>query len=143
MAQNFPFVIIPPDISARSLRSQKPFLFGTVMLAATRIKISDQKPMRETLMEYHSIRLLVNGEKNIDLLQGILVYIAWFVCELLFCTSCFHWFQTLTFIFRCNHLYRYNPQITNLIQLAIAMIVELGHEPNSSRHKWRFMAEIT
>ena len=80
MAHNFPFVIILPDISARILRSQKPFLFGTMMLAVTRGKISDQKPMRETLMEYLSIHILVNSEKSIDLLQGILVYIAWFVC---------------------------------------------------------------
>ena len=77
MTEHFPFVIVPAGTRTQDLRADKPFLYAAIILAASRQKLPRQTLAGSRLMEYLSIRMLLNGEKNLDLLQGILVYIAW------------------------------------------------------------------
>lgn len=83
MVGYFPFVIVPTGVAAQSLRTERPFLFAAIMLAASRQKIWSQTMTGNGLMESLSMRMLQKGEKSLDLLQGLLVYIAWFVLRLL------------------------------------------------------------
>lgn len=103
MIQYCPFVIIPSGISTQTLCQQEPFLFSTIMLAAANRGISYQKSIGRKLMEYMSVHLILNGEKSLDLLEGILVLITW-----------------------CNNRHQNNPQISYLIQLAMSLVAELG-----------------
>jgi len=80
MIQHFPFVHVPSSITVQSLREQKPFYFATIMLAASYQGTTYQRTIGKKLIEYLSLHLLINGERNLDLLQGLLVYIAWCVC---------------------------------------------------------------
>lgn len=73
----FPFVVLPPNISLDSLRRQRPFLFLTVICCATEHNYKLQQHIELELRENLSRRILVNGEKSLDLLQGILVYLTW------------------------------------------------------------------
>jgi hypothetical protein len=75
----FPFVIVPSGVTTQNLRTERPFLFATIMLAASREKIWSQTTTGMRLIEYLSVCMLQNGEKSLDLLQGLLVYIAWSV----------------------------------------------------------------
>jgi hypothetical protein len=103
-AANFPFVLIPPNMSLDSLRRERPFLLLCILTytAALNAKLQSQLDLevRETL----SRKVVVNGETSLDLLQGILVYLAWY------------------------HYY-FNPekqQVYQLSSMACAMAVDLG-----------------
>ena len=78
----FPFVVIPPNLSLDSLRRQRPFLFLAILCCGTEPSFKLQQHIELELRENLSRRVLVNGEKSLDLLQGILVYLTWYVATL-------------------------------------------------------------
>ncbi|KAL2011635.1 hypothetical protein VTN00DRAFT_4353 [Thermoascus crustaceus] len=111
MAGHFPFVVIDKGISAQDLKRNKPFLFRTVIMAASYKDVSQQTALGKEIIEYLSRRLLIEGEKNLDLLQGLLVYMSWYQ----------------VFYYACG-------QITSLLQLAIDLVIDLdlNRPPNIS-----------
>ncbi len=76
-ASNFPFVLVPPKMNLDTLRRERPFfLLATLSFSAHKNeKIQDQLEIE--LRESLSRMVIVNCEKIIDILQGILVYLAW------------------------------------------------------------------
>jgi hypothetical protein len=78
MAAYFPFVVIPPTVDARILLRERPFLFRTIMAAAEQ-NPNDQKDQARDVMQYLALHLFQLGEKNLDMLLGVLVHIAWYV----------------------------------------------------------------
>lgn len=82
LTQYFPFVVIPSNTTAEDLRQQKPFLFDTIMLVAAKQRVSSQREAGDRLLAYLSDHLLLRGEKSLDLLQGLLVYLAWYIPDL-------------------------------------------------------------
>ncbi|OAP59769.1 hypothetical protein AYL99_04771 [Fonsecaea erecta] len=103
MNQHFPFVVIPPQTTAVALRQEKPFLFRTCITAAAQADPSLLKQLADDLMRYIGERMLIKGEKSLDLLQGLLVFSSWYQYY--------------------NH---FNPQVMNLLHLATAMATDLG-----------------
>ena len=78
-APYFPFVTIPEDATVQSLSRKSPFLLLSIFTVASQ---SDQKLYQQIDHEYRrilSMKVIVAGEKSLDFLQGILVYIAWYV----------------------------------------------------------------
>ena len=75
---NFPFVTIGLDTSAQELYAKKPFLFRVIMFVAATIPPSKKKAMRRNVMAYLGQHLLVMEERDLDLLEGLLVFIAWY-----------------------------------------------------------------
>ncbi|KAL2068224.1 hypothetical protein VTL71DRAFT_16322 [Oculimacula yallundae] len=73
----FPFVVVPSNISIDSLRRERPFLFLAIMCCVAEYNSKLQKHIELELRENLSRRILINGEKSLDLLQGILVYLTW------------------------------------------------------------------
>ena len=74
-----PFVAVPTDLSAQELKQTKPFLFHSILMAASYKNVARQKLLEGEIVKYLSENLLLKGERNFDLLQGLLVYIAWYV----------------------------------------------------------------
>ncbi|TGO08290.1 hypothetical protein BTUL_0216g00170 [Botrytis tulipae] len=107
-ASAFPFVLIPPQASLESLRHERPLLLLGILASTSQNNIPVQHLLESELRETISSRTIMHGEKSIDLLQGILLYLAWY------------------------H-YHYNPEKENLFQLtqmANAMVIDLGlHRP--------------
>jgi hypothetical protein len=72
-----PFVIIPPQATATALRKEKPFLFLTILTAA----LYDNMPLQRTLeLEVKraiSHSMIFDGPATFEMLQGILVHLAW------------------------------------------------------------------
>ena len=73
----FPFVVIKPGETARQMRRERPFLFRVVVLVTARISLEKQRILKDSVTVSLGQHLLVNEERCLDLLQGLLVFIAW------------------------------------------------------------------
>ncbi|WYZ46152.1 hypothetical protein EsH8_IX_000377 [Colletotrichum jinshuiense] len=77
MVPNFPFVPISPNTSARELHSQKRFLFWCIIQAVIPQTAVVQSGVDDWVRRHVAMHIIVNKEKKLVLLQGLLVYIAW------------------------------------------------------------------
>lgn len=75
-SQYFPFVVLPPDMTLEELKL-KPFLFMTIMTIGCRHDLERQSSLARRIREVIAQRVLVKGEQSLDILQGLLVYLAW------------------------------------------------------------------
>lgn len=98
-----PFVEIAEDTTAASLRAEKPLLFLAIMMAASHDNTARQETFSRAAVSLVADQLLVQGRKNLALLQGMLVLL--------------NWYHTQIFV---------NPQITNLLHLSTALTTDLG-----------------
>lgn len=107
MSNYFPFVVVPPGINAAGLRSVKPHLYDNIIMIASYHDVSRQLKLRSQIIRNTTERIFLHGEKSLDLLQGLLLFVAWY-----------------------HHYLGVSPQLTNLIQLATALVFDLGlHKP--------------
>jgi hypothetical protein len=77
MAPQFPFVVIPPDATSESLRNERPMLWKAIATAASCLNPTRQEAMGWEIIEEFTKCLLLKAEKSLDLLQALLVHIAW------------------------------------------------------------------
>ncbi|KAL3495894.1 hypothetical protein BJX62DRAFT_144842 [Aspergillus germanicus] len=104
MSAYFPFVQLPEHLTAELMVNDRPFL----LLAAVTNGASKYRHLQAALVEKFknvlSQNLIIAGEKDLDLLQGLLVHLAWF------------------------HFYfnPWSPQTYRYLQIAISMVVDLG-----------------
>lgn len=77
MAQHFPFVVVPPHTKAEQFRQDKPFLFLAVLASSTYENSPLQRRLGREVKEQIAERMILNGEVSFELLQGLLVYLAW------------------------------------------------------------------
>lgn len=77
LTPNFPFVIVPRQTSANKLRQEKPFLFLAILASASYESMPLQRSLGAEVKNAISTRMILNGEISLDLLQGLLVYLAW------------------------------------------------------------------
>ncbi|KAL6230718.1 hypothetical protein BDW75DRAFT_221858 [Aspergillus navahoensis] len=71
-----PFVHLPPGLTVQQMQRERPFLFETMLTVTTRSvqeKINRGKELKQTL----ATAMIVENQSNIDLLLGILTYVAW------------------------------------------------------------------
>ncbi|KAK4123769.1 hypothetical protein N657DRAFT_573578 [Parathielavia appendiculata] len=78
MAHLFPFVVVPPDLSPAHMREQRPFLWKAIMMEACVYEGARQVALGNELLKEVSEAALVRPEKNIDLLHGLQLLIAWY-----------------------------------------------------------------
>jgi hypothetical protein len=84
MAFQMPFVIIPPQWGSDELQRQRPFLWRAVMTAASYQNNARQEELGWSLMQDFTTRLLFKSETSLDLLQGLIVHVSWYVTPLPF-----------------------------------------------------------
>ncbi|KAK5988996.1 Transcription factor -like protein [Cladobotryum mycophilum] len=72
----WPFMRLDPDISSDMLRRERPFLWLSIMNITT-TSLPQQYLLRERLRQEISQRLIVNSERSMDLLLGLLTHISW------------------------------------------------------------------
>jgi len=78
LAPQIPFVVIPGTMTAHDLRTQKPMVYLTVMMAASYRNWPMQSALGKEILTLLAERVLFRGEKSMDLLQGLLIYIFWY-----------------------------------------------------------------
>lgn len=79
----FPFVV-PPKENAATMRRDRPYLFKAMVMAATYKNRELQKQRATEFMTSLSLAVFLRGEKTLDMLQSLLVHIAWLVAPIIF-----------------------------------------------------------
>ncbi|KAI2624858.1 hypothetical protein GGR54DRAFT_538529 [Hypoxylon sp. NC1633] len=75
----FPFVALGHDVSAREILSKKPLLFRAIMLAAAPLTFAKERDIQRSIQAYIGQHLLVMEERDLGMLQGLLVFISWYM----------------------------------------------------------------
>ncbi|PWY83872.1 hypothetical protein BO94DRAFT_557697 [Aspergillus sclerotioniger CBS 115572] len=73
----FPFISIPKDTTASSMATSQPFLLLAILTISLTRKPLLQKRLDERFRRVLSERIIFYGEKSMDYVQGLLVYMAW------------------------------------------------------------------
>ncbi len=105
MASAMPFVVLPANTTAQQLYAEKPALLHAIVVVTSFDDLAKQQANVKRLTRNLSERIMINCEKSVDILQAILVFVGWY-----------H-----------PHIFSSN-QCTNLIHLAMAMIIDLGFD---------------
>lgn len=74
-----PFVVIPDILDAWELAHTKPFLMQVIATIAYFHDLPKQQAMVKDLMRQISEKLIMRNEKSLEVLQGILILVAWCV----------------------------------------------------------------
>ncbi|KAI8662450.1 Zn(2)-C6 fungal-type domain-containing protein [Fusarium sp. Ph1] len=98
----FPFVPMPNSLASHEFYSESRFLFWTILAVVSPLKEKVQMDFKAWFRKYLAEHVVMGQERSLDILQGILVYLAW---------NDFHFYGDL--------------QVTSIIQLAIGLIIDL------------------
>lgn len=66
-------------MTARQLFREKPFVYRAVLMMGLYKDAPRQGAMSVECRRYLAEHLVMNGEKSLDLLQGLMLYLGWFV----------------------------------------------------------------
>lgn len=78
MAPHLPGVVFPPSLTASELRRTKPVLFHAIMAAASSGTPEIQRIAFRELMQTFADKIVVIGEKSIELIQALTVAVMWY-----------------------------------------------------------------
>ncbi|KAL4956321.1 hypothetical protein BDW69DRAFT_203445 [Aspergillus filifer] len=100
----FPFVIVPPGTTVSALRRESPFLLLCMLTASLEENPSLQDELEVHVRKEIATRIVVGIERDMDILQGLLVHAAWYH---------YHW--------RTYHTHGYM-----LLQMTVMVVIDLG-----------------
>ncbi|KAG6009134.1 hypothetical protein E4U21_003203 [Claviceps maximensis] len=113
----FPFVIIPPSVSAVELNASKPFLMSAIRMVTSFRSFRSMSAQLCRLMSHVADHVLLRSARSLELLQGILIMIGW------------HHYHCLM-----------HAQMNNLLSLAMSIVADLGlNYPPVVREQARLM----
>ncbi|KAI1657196.1 hypothetical protein F4813DRAFT_360617 [Daldinia decipiens] len=101
----FPFVVLDPDVTAQEILAKKPLLFRAIMLVASHLTLAKQSEIRKSILAYVGQHVLVMEERDLGILQGLLVFIAWGEHD-------FYFDQKITYLTHLAMGYAHNLAIT-------------------------------
>jgi hypothetical protein len=78
LAVQIPFMVIPREMTAEELRTKRPLVYMGIMMAASYKDTATQGNLGNRILQYIAEHVIMKGEKSMDLLQGLLIYIFWF-----------------------------------------------------------------
>ncbi|KAJ3494722.1 hypothetical protein NLG97_g3894 [Lecanicillium saksenae] len=99
----FPFVIIPPAVTAGQLGATRPFLMSAIRMVTSFRSLRSMRAQMYALKKHISDYVLIRSERSMDLLLGLVVILGWYQ---------YHCFT--------------HAQLHNLLSLAISLIGEMG-----------------
>ena len=77
LKQNIPFVSLPESWTVHSLRKERPFLLLSILAAMTIHETSLNSHLHTQFLNVLAQRAVVRGERSLEVVQGILVQVAW------------------------------------------------------------------
>ena len=77
MSSFFPFVTIPYDATAYSMLQDRPLVLHAALAAAASSEVHLQKALEKSFKEVMLRKLVLEAQKSLDLLQSILICMAW------------------------------------------------------------------
>jgi hypothetical protein len=78
MCPHLPGVVLPPDLTAAELRKTKPVLFLAVMAGAASELPNLQRVLTKELMQQFADKIIICGNKSLELVQAITVAVIWY-----------------------------------------------------------------
>ncbi|KAF9895088.1 hypothetical protein FE257_004717 [Aspergillus nanangensis] len=76
--KHFPCVVLPENVGVLGLQQERPMLLQAMLVVA----LWQDRPRQMALEKFYlrdvGTRFFVNGERSLDILQGLLVYLAWY-----------------------------------------------------------------
>ncbi|KAK8058207.1 hypothetical protein PG994_008655 [Apiospora phragmitis] len=78
LSQSYPFVVLPPGISARELKATKPFLFMVIRMVASVRHLKSMRAQSFRIMKHIADYMLVRSERSLEMLQAILLVLGWY-----------------------------------------------------------------
>ncbi|KAI5462689.1 hypothetical protein BGZ63DRAFT_453827 [Mariannaea sp. PMI_226] len=79
----FPFLTVDEKAGPLQLHSERPFLLRAIILIAAPLSVPRIAKMKRNVLAYMSQQVFLEEKKTLDLLQGILVCIAWaYTCQI-------------------------------------------------------------
>jgi len=115
----FPFIVVPEEATIKSLSRNSPFLLLAMLCAASAKDIQLVHHLDHEFKRVLSEKIICEGRKSLDFLQGLLVYIAWLVRRI-------SPRITLTLSRYPCHLRPKNRQAFMYINLALSILDDLG-----------------
>ncbi|CAK7224693.1 hypothetical protein SCUCBS95973_005604 [Sporothrix curviconia] len=105
MLPYFPFVHLPPDLTAAQMRRSRPVLWLSILaITCQRVPTHTQLGRSTHLRALFAYRVVFESEKGLDLLQGLLAFLTWV-----------HYTSK-----------RDRPTLSVMSQLAVSMVYDLG-----------------
>ncbi|KAI8946298.1 hypothetical protein F4801DRAFT_565090 [Xylaria longipes] len=78
MAPHLPAVIFPPGTTAGDLRRTQPILFLSIMSVASSETPNLQRQLVKELMQTFADKLIIQGDKSLELVQSIIISVVWY-----------------------------------------------------------------
>lgn len=75
----FPFVSVPKDTTVEEMSEEQPFLLLAALTVASMPEYTLYRLLNERFRTVLSARIIIKGEKGLDYLQGLIVYLAWYI----------------------------------------------------------------
>ncbi|KAL7947445.1 hypothetical protein V8C42DRAFT_286271 [Trichoderma barbatum] len=72
----FPFIHLEPDLTAEALHRDRPFLWLCIM-NSTSMSMTQQAVMRERVRQEIAQRMVLNHDRSIEMVQGLVILISW------------------------------------------------------------------
>ncbi|TVY38952.1 Transcriptional regulator [Lachnellula occidentalis] len=102
LARQVPFIFVPGQMSALTLYRERPFLYQAIVTVASYHDSVHQIDLGHQFLKHLTETLVLQGHKNLDMLQGLLVYITWY-----------------------NGLFSARSQLTTLLGFAFTLLIDL------------------
>ena len=78
MMPHLPSVVIPPHEPVQELRRSRPYLFLALMAAASSETPGLQRVLQRELMELFAEKIIIAGEKSLELVQALHIAVIWY-----------------------------------------------------------------
>jgi hypothetical protein len=78
MVHHLPAVPLPPGTSMEEVRRSKPVLFLSIMAAASSEYPSVQRQLSKDVIQVFADRVMIQGDKSLELVQALQVAVAWY-----------------------------------------------------------------
>ncbi|TVY89145.1 Transcriptional regulator [Lachnellula willkommii] len=102
LARQVPFISVPEQMSALNLYRERPFLYQAIVTVSSYHDSVHQIDLGHQFLKHITEHLVVQGFKNLDMLQGLLVYTTWY-----------------------NGLFHARSQLTTLLGFAFTLLIDL------------------
>jgi hypothetical protein len=79
MSASFPFVIVPPTMTAQELHRERPMLLLAVIMAASSKDHQRQMSLDAIYRQELAQRTIISPRRTLGLVQSVLVYLSWYV----------------------------------------------------------------
>lgn len=74
----FPFFFLPPNTTAEQLRHERPLFYSAIQVVCNKA-YTQQSELSKTLRSTIALQMMVDGERNVDLLLSLVACVTWYI----------------------------------------------------------------